>query len=65
MQKEQVLNIKNQYADWNLQLQDKISKFRNEKNSWQKEAVDIRAAHQETQVGCSSTVVHTAKLNNP
>ncbi|EKM55596.1 uncharacterized protein PHACADRAFT_121237 [Phanerochaete carnosa HHB-10118-sp] len=48
-QKEQALKVKNQYADWNRKLQDRIKEFRNEKSSWQTEASAMRAAHKETQ----------------
>ncbi|GJE86936.1 hypothetical protein PsYK624_030190 [Phanerochaete sordida] len=47
-QKEQALKVKNQYADWNRKLQDKIKEFRNEKSSWQTEASAMRAEHKET-----------------
>lgn len=53
-QKEQALKVKNQYADWNRKLQDKIKEFRNDKVSWQTEAAAMRAAHKETQVRYSS-----------
>ena len=43
--------MKNQYADWNKKLQDKIKEFRNEKSSWQTEAAAMQATHKETQVG--------------
>lgn len=42
--------MKNQYADWNKKLQNKIKDFRDEKSSWQSEAASMRAAHKETQV---------------
>ena len=50
-QKEQGLSVKNQYADWNKKLQDKIRDFRNEKTAWLSEAAALRAADKEAKVG--------------
>lgn len=61
-QKEQALKVKNQYADWNKKLQDKIKEFRNEKNSWQTEAAAMRSAHKETQVSSRQRGVPTEHL---
>ena len=52
-QKEQGLSVKNQYADWNKKLQDKIRDFRNEKTAWLSEAAALRAADKEAKVGPS------------
>ncbi|KAJ3531685.1 hypothetical protein NM688_g7540 [Phlebia brevispora] len=46
-QKEQALSVKNQYADWNKKLQDKIRDFRTERSNWLSEAAAIRAADKE------------------
>jgi hypothetical protein len=48
--KEQALAVRNEYANWNKKLQDKIKDFRQEKSSWQTEATEMRAAHKELQV---------------
>ncbi|KAL6300529.1 Hamartin protein-domain-containing protein [Sparassis latifolia] len=45
--KEQASSVKNQYADWNRKLQDKVMEFRNEKKSWMSEAAAMRAADRE------------------
>ncbi|KAI0093876.1 hypothetical protein BDY19DRAFT_919402 [Irpex rosettiformis] len=45
--KEQSLATRNEYANWNKKLQDKIKDFRHEKSSWQTEATEMRAAHKE------------------
>ena len=45
--------MKNQYADWNKKLQDKIRDFRNEKTAWLSEAAALRAADKEAKVGPS------------
>ncbi|KAI0818775.1 hypothetical protein BC629DRAFT_1579276 [Irpex lacteus] len=47
--KEQALATRNEYANWNQKLQDKIKDFRHEKSSWQTEATEMRAAHKELQ----------------
>ena len=48
--KEQALATRNEYANWNKKLQDKIKDFRAEKSSWQTEATEMRAAHKELKV---------------
>ncbi|KAI0703639.1 Hamartin protein-domain-containing protein [Cytidiella melzeri] len=47
--KEQALAVRNEYANWNKKLQDKIKDFRQEKSSWQTEATEMRAANKEIQ----------------
>ncbi|KAL4253155.1 hypothetical protein ABKN59_004132 [Abortiporus biennis] len=39
--------LKNQFADWNKRLQDKLRDLRAEKNSWNAEATALRAADKE------------------
>lgn len=48
--KGQASNMKNQYADWNKKLQDKLRDLRTEKNSWSAEAIAMRAADKEAKV---------------
>ena len=48
--KEQASNMKNQYADWNQKLQDKLRDLKTEKTSWSAEAAAMRAADQEAKV---------------
>ena len=40
--KEQASKIKNEYADYNRKLQDKLGELRNEKKAWMTEAADSR-----------------------
>ncbi|EMD38392.1 hypothetical protein CERSUDRAFT_113551 [Gelatoporia subvermispora B] len=45
--KDQATKTKNNYMDWNRELQDKLSEFRNEKKMWQADAAAKRAADKE------------------
>ena len=43
-------NAKNQYADWNIELQQKLKELREEKKSWTLEAAALRSHEKEMQV---------------
>ena len=58
--KEQALATRNEYANWNKKLQDKIKDFRAEKSSWQTEATEMRAAHKELKVRFTDMDVYPA-----
>jgi hypothetical protein len=43
-------SAKNQYADWNSELQQKLKELREEKKSWLSEAAALRSMEKELQV---------------
>lgn len=48
--KEQSTSAKNKYADWNTELQKKLTEFREEKKAWVSEAAALRTAEKEARV---------------
>jgi len=51
-------NAKNQYADWNIELQQKLKELREEKKSWTLEAAALRSHEKEMQVRFLIRIIH-------
>jgi chromosome segregation ATPase len=47
--RQQASSAKNKYADWNVELQQKLKEFREEKKTWITEAAELRTKEKETQ----------------
>jgi predicted nucleic acid-binding Zn-ribbon protein len=43
--KEQASSVKNKYADWNAELQQKLREFREQKRGWTVEIAELRNAN--------------------
>lgn len=58
--KEQASSVKNKYADWNAELQQKLSEFREQKKGWMLEVSQLRAADLQHKVKMMSWIFRLA-----
>jgi chromosome segregation ATPase len=56
--KEQASSVKNKYADWNAELQQKLREFREQKRTWTHEISKLRARNTELQVNIDLLAQH-------